>query len=42
MKEKVFILPTLNSRLENYCYDMSYDMYDIGYDMSSGYARMLD
>ena len=34
------VLPPLN--VLGICYDMSYDMYDIGYDMSSGYARMLD
>ena len=28
--------------VDSMCYDMSYDMYDIDYDMSSGYARMLD
>ena len=30
------------SLLFEQCYDMSYDMYDIDYDMSSDYARMLD
>ena len=27
---------------ERWCYDMSYNMYDIDYDMSSDYAQMLD
>ena len=25
-----------------WCYNISYDMYDINYDMSSDYAQMLD
>ena len=37
--KRFFIAFIISSSL---CYDMSYDMYDIDYDISSDYARMLD
>ena len=37
-----YLLPLISETLNYLCYDMSYYMYNIDYDMSSDYARMLD